>query len=97
MSNVQVLTANSAISDMITPIKFANIFCPAGTVAISGGGTVLGPVSNEDIGIDVNGPINAAGVLDGSNAGWRIQATNFFIDSAVAWSVRVFVICATVQ
>ncbi len=96
MSNVQVVMDTSA-SDSTTPIKFANVFCPGGPVAIGGGGTVIGPVDNEDIGIDVLGPIDASGNLGDGNAGWRAQATNFFIDSGVNWSVRVFAICATVQ
>jgi len=97
MSNVQVIEAES-LSDSITPIKFANAVCPVGKIAIAGGGAVemAGSVNNEDIGIDVLGPIDAAGNLPG-NAGWRAQATNFFVDSGVNWSVRVFAICATVQ
>ena len=54
-------------------------------------------IDNEDIGIDISGPINADGSLGLGNAGWRAQATNFFVDSGVDWSVRAFVICATVQ
>jgi hypothetical protein len=94
MSNVQVVAFTSG-SDSTTPIKFANVFCPGGTVAIGGGGTVIGPVDNEDIGIDVSGPIDAGGNLGLGNAGWRVQATNFFVDSDVNWSVQAFAICAT--
>jgi len=96
MSNVQVVAFTSA-SDSITPIKVADVICPAGTVAIGGGGTVIGPVDNEDIGIDVSGPIDGSGNLGLGNVGWRAQATNFFVDSGVDWSVRAFAICATVQ
>ncbi len=98
MSSVQVIEAVSA-SDSTTPIKVADAVCPIGKVAIAGGGAVVmdDSVDNEDIGMDVLGPIDADGNLGSGNAGWRAQATNFFVDSGVNWSVRVFAICATVQ
>ncbi len=75
--------------------------CPAEKVAIGGGGAVMVPMGmdNEDIGIDVSGPIDAGGSLGfgGLGGGWCAQATNFFVDSGVDWSVRAFAICATVQ
>ena len=96
MSNVQVIFATST-SDTTTSIKVVDATCVGGRVAIGGGGAILGPVDNEDIGIDVTGPFGADLALGTGNAGWRAQATNFFVDSAVAWSVRVFAICAVVQ
>jgi hypothetical protein len=73
--------------------------CTGGKVAIGGGGSVVMITGgNEDIGIDVTGPIDALnGTLGAGNAGWRAQATNFFVDSDVAWSVSAYVICATVE
>ena len=98
MGNIQVVTAESA-SDSITPIKVADVVCPFGMVAIGGGGAVgIAGSTNEDIGIDVLGPIDAiGGTLGAGNAGWRAQATNFFVDSGVNWSTTVFAICLSTQ
>ena len=97
MGTIQVVTAESA-SDSLTPIKVANVICPVGSVAIGGGGAVkmaMAGSTNEDIGIDVLGPIGAIGdeTVGSGNAGWRAQATNFFIDSGVDWSTIVYAIC----
>ena len=98
MGDIQVVTAESA-SDSITPIKVADVVCPAGMVAIGGGGAIeMAGSTNEDIGIDVLGPIGAiGGTLGAGNAGWRAQATNFFIDSGVNWSIIVYAICLPTQ
>ena len=98
MGDIQVVTAESA-SDSTTPIKVSDIICPAEMVAIGGGGAVeMAGSTNEDIGIDVLGPISAiGGTLGAGNVGWRAQATNFFIDSGVNWSVIVFAICLQTQ
>ena len=94
MGNIQVVTDES-VSDSMTPIKRIDVVCPVGMVAIGGGGAVeMADSTNEDIGIDVLGPIGAiGGTLGSGNAGWRAQATNFFIDSGVDWSLTVFAIC----
>jgi hypothetical protein len=98
LGDIQVVTAESA-SDSTTPIKVADVICPSGMVAIGGGGAVeMAGSTNEDIGIDVSGPIGAiSGLLGSGNTGWRAQATNFFINSDFNWSVIVFAICVPVQ
>jgi hypothetical protein len=82
---------------MTTPTKVADAMCTGTQIAIGGGGNIVIAGGNEDIGIDVTGPINAAGTLGAGNAGWRVQATNFFVDSNVAWSVSTYVICVTAE
>jgi hypothetical protein len=96
MSSVQIVTAVSA-SDSTTPVKSADAVCTGGRVAIGGGGAVVMDGSNEDVGMDVLGPIDDVGTLGAGNAGWRAQATNFFIDSSINWAVRAYAICAIVQ
>ena len=67
---------------------------PSGAV----GAVEVAGSTNEDIGIDVLGPIDAiGGTLGSGNAGWRAQATNFFVDSGVNWSTIVFAICLSTQ
>jgi len=93
-----ILVASAVSLTDSVPIKVVDVVCPDGMVAIGGGGAVEMGSINEDIGIDVLGPIDAlGGTLGSGNAGWRAQATNFFIDSGFNWKVIVFAICLPTQ
>ena len=97
MGSIQIVSAVSA-SDSTTPVKIADVACPLGTAAIGGGGAVEIAGSNDDIGLDVLGPIDAlGGTLGAGNAGWRVQATNFFVDSGINWAVRVYAMCVPTE
>jgi hypothetical protein len=104
------MSFTTSLSDL-TAIKQINIFCQATEVAVGGGGHVLpeaGP--NEDVAIDLSGPVNANGALaagssgtlsDAAARGWTVRATNLFppgtggVITGTNWALQVYVLCAT--
>ncbi len=96
MSDVEIKTAMSIV-DTGTAIKAASVQCDVESVVIGGGGVIVDgsgdPIAgNQDIGLDFSAPIASDGTLGGTT-GWKVQGTNFFVESDFAWGVKVFALC----
>jgi hypothetical protein len=90
------VVAATSVSDTEL-VKSADAFCPAGKVAIGGGGGITGDGGNEDFNMETVGPVDAGGNLGAGNAGWRARARNVLPGGVSPWSVSAYAICAVVE